>query len=211
MPVNNLNEGDSDDRRRFFRIDDEVNLFYTIVDEQTVLAASEVSDDLLSSCSLITAMDVLDQEARLIMHRIEKKEPEIAEYLKILDSKIKLLTQEISRQDKDISESSARNANISATGMAFESEKQIKVGELLEIKLLLSSCFAVIAIFGRVVYCKENTQQDTTSMPFQVGVDYINLKDQDREVLIKHVVKRQMQQIREQKTSENTEFSAATK
>jgi len=210
MPVNNLNEKDTEDRRRFFRIDDEVNLFYTIVDEQTVLAASEVSDDLLSSCSLITAMDVLDQEARLIMHRVEKKEPEIAEYLKIIDSKIKLLTQEISRQDKDISESSTRNANISATGMAFESEKPIKVGELLEIKLLLSSCFAVIAIFGRVVYCKENAQHDDL-MPFQIGIDYINLKDQDREVLIKHVVKRQMQQIREQKTSEKTEINALHK
>jgi hypothetical protein len=36
-------------------------------------------------------------------------------------------------------------------------------------------------------------------MPFQIGLDYINLQDQDREILVKHVVKRQMQQIREQK------------
>ncbi len=198
MAVNDLNDKDTEDRRRFFRIDDEVNLFYKIVDEQTILAESEVTDDLLSSYSLITAIDVLDQEARLIMHRVEKKEPEIAEYLKVLDSKIKLLTQEITRQDKDISESNARNANISATGIAFENDIQLEVGTLLEVKLLLSSCFAVIAIFGKVVYCKEKEDQDN-SMPFQIGLDYINLKDHDREVLIKHVVKRQMQQIREQK------------
>jgi len=198
MVVNKLDEKDSEDRRRFFRIDDEVNLFYKIVDERTVLAASAVTDDLLSSCSLATAMDVLDQEARMIIYRLEKKEPEIAEYLKILDSKIKLIAQELTRQDSDISESSVRNANISATGIAFESDESVEVGELLEVKLLLSSCFAVIAIFGKVVYCKENRDN---SMPFQVGIDYINLKDQDREVLIKHVVKRQMQQIREQKAS----------
>jgi hypothetical protein len=189
---------DTEDRRRFFRINDEVNLFYKVVDEQTMIAASEVTDDLLSSPSLVTAMDVLDQEARLVLLRIEKKEPEIAEYQRILDSKINLLTQDLTRYDKDISESVSRNANISATGLAFESDDSIEVGEILEIKLLLSSCFAVIAIFGRVVYCKKNEGSED-SMPFQIGLDYVNLKDQDREVLIKHVVKRQMQQIREQK------------
>jgi hypothetical protein len=39
------------------------------------------------------------------------------------------------------------------------------------------------------------------ALPFQIGIDYVNLQEQDREVLIKHVVKRQMQQIREQKRS----------
>ncbi len=188
----------TEDRRRFFRINDEVNLFYKVVDEQTMIAASEVTEDLLSNTSLVTAMNVLDQEARLVLHRIEKKEPEIAEYLRIQDAKINLLTQDLTRYDKDVSESVSRNANISASGLAFESDNAIEVGEILEIKLLLSSCFAVIAIFGRVVYCRKS-KDNTDSMPFQIGLDYVNLKDQDREVLIKHVVKRQMQQIREQK------------
>ena len=76
-------ETDDKDRRRFFRIDDEVNLFYKIVDEQAVITASQLTDDLLSNCSLVTALDMLDQESNLIMYRIEKNEPEIAEDLLI--------------------------------------------------------------------------------------------------------------------------------
>ncbi|MCK5192123.1 MAG: PilZ domain-containing protein, partial [Methylococcales bacterium] len=81
---------------------------------------------------------------------------------------------------------------------AIEIDHSIEAGEYLEIKLLLTSCIAVILLYGKVVYCKKNTDEGA-AMPYQVGIDYINLNDQDREILIKHIVKRQMQQIREQK------------
>lgn len=198
--MNKSNLTAADDRRRFFRIDDEVNLFYKVVDEQEVLSASQVTNDLLSNCSLVTALDMLDQESRLVMYRIEKNDPEIAEYLKIQESKISLIAQAVMTQGKDFSKGDMRNANISASGLAFECENVIKEGEFLEIKLLLTSCLAVIVIYGKVIYCKK-TEIGEAAMPYLVGVDYINMKEEDREVLIKHVVKRQMQQIRENKES----------
>ncbi len=188
----------TEDRRRFFRIDDAVNLYYRIVDEQTVVAASNTSDDVLSSCSLVTALDVLAQESRAIMHRIEKKDSEIAEYLKLIDSKISLIAQSLLQQSNDLTETKLCNTNISASGLAIEVDSKIKVGEFIEVKLFLSSCISVILLYGKVVYCKSNTQ-DNSSSPYLIGIDYINLKDEDREILIKHIVKRQMQQIRENK------------
>jgi hypothetical protein len=56
----------------------------------------------------------------------------------------------------------------------------------------------VVVACGKVVYCKKS-QSDEGRHPFTIGVDYVNIKDQDRELLIKHVVKRQLQQIRENK------------
>jgi hypothetical protein len=188
-----------EERRRFFRIDDAINLYYKIVDEQEVIAASKMTDDVLSSCSLVTALDLLDQESRIIMIRVEKNEPEIAEYLKTLDAKINLLAQAVMRQGNDFTESTMCNTNISASGLAIEIDHPIEAGEYLEIKLLLTSCIAVILVYGRVVYCQKNIED--AAMPYQVGIDYVNLNDQDREILIKHIVKRQMQQIREQKSS----------
>lgn len=196
--VDKSNIAVTEDRRRFFRIDDEVNLYFKVVDEQTVLSASQVTNDVLDNCSLVTGLDVLDQEARLVMQLIEKSNPDVAEYLKIIDTKINLIAQETMRQGHEISDSNIRNANISASGVAFESITEVKEGEFLEVRLLLTSCFAVIVIYGKVIYCNKNANNDEL-MPFQIGLDYINLKDHDREVLIKHVVKRQMQQIREQK------------
>jgi len=185
-----------EERRRFFRIDDAVNLYYRIVDEQTVDAASKVTDDVLSNCSLVTALDVLNQESRLVLYRIEKNEPEIADYLKLIDSKISLLAQAVLQQNNDLSDSTLCNTNLSASGIAIDVDSEIKEGEFIEVKLFLSSCIAVIVLYGKVVYCKKN------SGCYQIGIDYINLKDADREVLIKHIVKRQMHQIRTTKGSE---------
>ncbi len=200
--VNKFNEVDVKDRRRFFRIDDEVNLFYKIVDEQSVITATQVTADLLSNCSLVTALDVLNQESMLIMHRIEKNTPEIAEYLKVLESKINVLSRAVLMQDNDFAENAMRKANMSASGLAFDNESKIKEGTFLEIKLLLTSCLAVITVYGKVIYCNENESQ-TSGMAYQIGVDYFDLNEEDREVLIKHIIKRQMQQIREQKQNKN--------
>ena len=147
-------------------------MYYRIVDEQTVIAASNTSNDVLSSCSLVTALEVLGQESRSVLYRIEKKDPEIAEYLKVMDSKISLLSQALLQQGNDLSESSLCNTNISASGLAIEVDTPIEEGVFIEVKLFLSSCVAVILLYGKVVYCKKN---NTSS--YQIGIDYINLKN----------------------------------
>ncbi len=182
------------ERRRFFRIEDTINLYYRIIDEQQLQQLSQVSNDILSTCSLTSALDVLSQEARVIAPRVERSAPEVFEYLKILDDKIDLIAQAIMRQSTDLTEHHSRNANLSATGIAFEAEETLEPGTLLEVKMMLTSCMAVIIAYAKVVYCKPH---DNPDYPYFIGVDYLNLKDDDRELLIKHVVKRQMEQIRQ--------------
>ncbi len=185
------------ERRRFFRIEDTVNLFYKPIDEKTVTALSHVSDDVLSNCSLAAALDVLSQEARIIAPRVERAEPELFEYLKILDTKVNLIAQAVMMQGDDFSEHNTRNVNLSASGLAFETDEAIEEGMFLEFKIMLTSCMAVIIAYAKVIYCRPNEHSE--EYPYFVGVDYINMKDDDRELLIKHVVKKQMQQIRENK------------
>ncbi len=187
------------ERRRFFRIDDTINLFYKIVDKETVTALSHVSDDVLSNCSLAAALDALSQEAHIIGARLEKSQPELFEYLKVMDTKINLVAQVVMMQGNNFGEHDTRNVNLSASGLAFETEEPLKAGEFLEIRIMLTSCMAVIVAYGKVIYCKKNEQK--SDFPYYVGVDYVNMKENDRELLIKHVVKKQMQQIRESKQS----------
>lgn len=198
--MNHTNTNTTDNRRRFFRIDDEVNLQYKIVDAQIALNDNKENTESLSSCSIVTTLDRLSEEAKLIMLRVRKIQPEVAEYLKILDTKIDLISQEAIRQHNNLAEENIRNANISATGLAFENNVEIEKGELLEIKLLLTSFSTVIVVYGQVIYCKNVDTEDDT-MPYLVGIDYVNINEQDREILIKHVVKKQMQQIRDIKAA----------
>lgn len=139
----------------------------------------------------------------MLLNRLEKIQPEVVNYLKLIDTKIDLLAQAIMMQATPVNESETRNVNVSATGIAFNCEEQLKQGDYLEIKLLLVSGMAVIVTYGKVVHCS-NTESDDSLPPYLVGVDFINMKDDDRELLIKYVVKKQLQQIRDKKPDSNT-------
>jgi c-di-GMP-binding flagellar brake protein YcgR len=187
-----------EERRRFFRIDDEVNLYYKPIDEKMVNRTSHISDNVLGNCSLAAALEMMSQESRFMMSRLERNSPEVADYLKIIDSKIELIAQALILQGSDFKEKDTINVNLSASGLAFDCSEKLNVDDYLEIKMLLVSCMAVIVTYAKVVYCKPKPDS-SSGFPYVAGVDYINMKDQDRELLIKHIVKRQMQQIRESK------------
>lgn len=189
-----------EERRGFFRIDDEINLFYKLINERTATEAHHVSGNMLNNCSLSlsTALDMVSQESALLLRRIEKDLPDVDDYLRLINTKFELLAQAIMMQSFQAKESATRNVNISATGIAFDCEDALKAGDYLEIKLLLASSMAVIVTYARVVFCKKSTSNDSRH-PHFAGVDFINMGDDDRELLIKYVVKKQLQQIRDKK------------
>jgi hypothetical protein len=143
--VNKNNVMKAEERRQFFRVDDEVNLVYKKIDEKKALQASCVSDNVLGNCSLSAALDAVSQESALLLHRLEKSHPDVADYLKFIDNKIGLLAQAIVLQSGQFNKNNSRNANLSATGIAFDSEEAFQEGDYLEIRILLVNSMAVIA------------------------------------------------------------------
>jgi hypothetical protein len=188
----------AEDRRGFFRIDDEVNLSYKKIDEKQLHEPHPVSDNILNSCSLSTALETVSQESATLLHRLDKVLPEVADYLRLIDTKIDLLAQAITMQGFQVKENNTRKVNISATGIAFNCEEALQKGDYLEIKILLTSCMRVIVTYGRVVHC-QNSPSNDSHYPYFVGVNFIDMKEEDREMLIKYVVKEQLQQIRDKK------------
>ena len=191
-----------EDRRGFFRIDDEVSLSYQKIDAKQVNDPPAVSDNILNSCSLSTALEMVSQDAALLLRRLDKNIPDVADYLRIIDAKIILLAQAVMMQGFQARKENTRNVNVSATGIAFKCDEPLKEGDYLEIKMLLISSMAVVVTYGKVVYCKKSKPNDARH-PYFVGVDFVNMKDEDREILIQYVIKKQLQQIRDKNQAGN--------
>lgn len=196
--MDKINMASGEDRRGFFRIDDEVSLFYKKIDEKRITEPHHISDNILTSCSLSVALEMVSKDSALLLHRLEKNQPEVADYLRLLDAKMDLICQAVMMQGFQVKENDTRNVNVSATGIAFNCEEELKAGDHLEIKMMLISSMAVIVTYGKIVYCKKGQSNDSR-YPYFVGVDFIDMKDEDREMLIKYVVKKQLQQIRDRK------------
>lgn len=185
------------ERRRYFRIEDEIVLFLRQVTPEQACLNESLDDYPLDAFSLSARLDLLSQEARSPLRRIAREQPELAEYLKLLDRKIELIARALLEKESDIADRHANRVNLSASGLAFDAEIGFEPGALLELKMLLPPALMGVVAFGEVVYCNRNP--DESARPYRVAVDFVGIKEQDRELLIRHVVRKQSNQLRDHK------------
>ena len=195
-----LSEQDKAERRRYFRVKDEIVLFYKELDTQDVPEPGEFKETVADSFSLTAALSHLTEDTRSQFKIVEKNHPDIAAYLKVLESKINLIAQAVLMNDTSFSNQPTREVDLSASGLAFDSENRIELGTVLEIKMILPPSLIAVITYGKVVHCKEYDDKGDTEFCFHVGVDFLHLQDQDREILIRHIVRKQMVQLRNRNT-----------
>lgn len=162
-------------RRVSFRIYDEVNLFYQKIDETLLTEPQPASDDILKASSWPTDIERVSQDSALLLPKLEKILPDD-------------MTPGL-----HFDENETLNVNISASGMAFNCEDALKEGDYLAIRILLVSSMVTIVTYCKVVYCK-NSNPYEGQQPYLVGAHFINMTDEDRELLVKHVAKKRLQQ-----------------
>jgi c-di-GMP-binding flagellar brake protein YcgR len=184
----------TEERRRYFRLDDTMNLHVRCLDAAAHEWPSYVTSDVLSNCTLSSALELVSQEAHTLMARLEKGAPELADYFKIVETQLGLVAQAIANLHPTVNQIDTRPVTISAAGLAFRHESALSPGQWLEMRMFLSSSMVVMGVMGRVIHARP-VDDDNRAQPFSIGVEYHLLRDDDRELLIKHVLKRQLQQL----------------
>ncbi len=187
------------EKRRFFRISDYVNLSYRLVDEPQIQHPIQSTSSLLDNCSLTSALELIAEEATILHGKLEQIHSDFADYLKLLNIKIDLVAQAVISLSNidEVSANQTRNANISISGVGFDCDEQLKIGQYLEVKILLVHSTTVILVYAKVIHCFKYSDP-VDIYPYFVGVDFVNIKEADCDLLSKHVAKKQLQQLRQQ-------------
>lgn len=86
------------------------------------------------------------------------------------------------------------NVNLSASGMAFTCEEQLKQGDSLKIYMRLLPSMTLIEAYTKVVYCK-NSNPYENQYPFMIGTDFAYMKYEDRQLLIEYLAKKKVQHL----------------
>ncbi len=194
---------DAVERRNFFRIDDSVNLSFQEISENALKERmSQVEMELEGGFTVMSSIAAINQNMAAVMHRIESEEPDIAEYLKAINSKIDILGRALLSKDSDLVEQPAQPVNLSASGMAFYTSEPVKNGSLLELRVLLMQSFTGIITFGEVVGC-DSVDDPVGGFNYFIRINFKHMRESDRDLLIRHVVKRQGEFLR--KRRENRE------
>lgn len=150
-------------RRVFFRIYDEVNLFYKKIDESLLTRPQSTND----SFSFFRSSDMQSYA---------------------LPSNLEAEIESDAKFDKD----TTCNINLSAGGLAFNCHDSMQEGDCLIVKILLKSGMSTIAAPCKVVYCRDNHLSDS-EYPYFVGAHFVGMRDVDRMLLGDYVDKKRQQ------------------
>lgn len=191
---------DDAERRAFFRVDDSVSLSYHVISRDELdNRKSLIEMEHEGNFTVMSSIASINQNMAGIMHRIEGGDPDIAAYLKAINSKIDILGRALLSNGSELATQPAQPVNISASGLAFYSSDPVEKGSLLELKLLLMSSFTGIITFGEVVGC--DAVDDADGYSHFIRLSFMHMREQDRDLLIRHVIKRQSEFLRRRRES----------
>jgi len=184
-----------EERRRFFRIEDDICLDISIVSEQEYSEAPyELNKVQKSAFALSATFATLNQVHLPMMNSIRTSYPEIAQYLDLMNKKLDSLGRHILDEELPCSENNQQKVNISASGIAFQSKQNYSLNQPLMLRLVLLPEKIGIEVFGRVINTQTSPDADDEIL---ISVDFEHIREEDQEILIKHNLNKQMQELRE--------------
>lgn len=192
--MNIINNDNDKERRRFFRIDDEIGLEYDLISEEEYLnAPEELAQTKQTAFSLRAEFATLNNEINPTLNSIRNVHPEIGQYLDFLNSKIDTISSRLLEEEIENLEENICTANISASGIAFKPEKPLTDNQPLRLRIILLPEKIGVVIFGRVQEKLRSAEQKDNNI---ICIDFEHIRYDDQELMIKHNLNRQMQLLR---------------
>jgi len=170
-----------EDRRRFFRLDDEVVLEFETLDREEVSAWKESHQQQKDELSQ------LEQDIGSHISQLKAQDPALARLLELFNQKINLLgaSHLPGTSKRDLSATEARTRiNLSACGMAFHTNESVATGDHLLLHMQLKPSNAELSLTGTIVSIEESKTADEPNL---VRIDFADLKEAEQEVLLQHL------------------------
>jgi len=191
---------DAAERRNFFRIDDTVRLSLSRVSAEELQTKLErLNHDVAGDFTVMSSLAAITAQMTVGLHRIENRDPDLAAYLRAIDQKIEVIGRAFIAQEPELAAEKASPVNLSAGGMSVGVDEAFQPGTLLEIRMLLFPSFTGLMIFGTVIEGSAAVDEATQGQ-FQhlARIEFTHIREQDRELLIRHLLRRQSAQLRDQ-------------
>jgi hypothetical protein len=189
------------DRRSFFRIDDTVRLSLARVSQHELAERLErLEQDLAGNFTVMSSLSAITAQMTVGLRRIENRDPDLAAYLRAIDQKIEVIGRAFIAQESEVVGEHAVPVNLSAGGMCVGTQEHFEPGDSLEIRMLLFPSFTGLMIYGSVIEVERPTAdhgEDASRFEHLVRIEFTHIREQDRELLIRHLLRRQSDQLRD--------------
>lgn len=177
----------SDEKRRYFRINETIGLSYELLDHKREKTGQDRTADLWD------LMSEQDQKIQKLLVEVEDESPRVAALITAFNQKLERVVHQLIMESRllDKVASRVKEVSISACGLGFMAESTIEKGARLRLELQLFPSGAKIHSYGRVVAC------DATKQGYYWRIEFFDMRQSEQERLIQHIVQRQSAQLKE--------------
>jgi hypothetical protein len=171
------------EKRQFFRVNDVIPLIL----KKMPPAASALKARLMPGMLQQSFEPALADDDRL-------SDSNLLRMLTAIDAKLNLILARLSTRDSGLINAENYQVNLSEGGICLTLPDAYAVGDLIEIKMMLSSIpYSALLVCGLVERVQKLTEES-----FEVAVAFIEMEDDVREVLSRHILHRQRGMLRNQ-------------
>lgn len=185
------------ERRSFFRIDDTVRMSLRLVPAgELATRLDRLEHDMAGSFTVMSSLTAITAQMTASLRRIENRDADLAAYLRAIDQKIEVIGRAFIAQEPELAAEAASAVNLSAGGMSAVVDSCYPAGSDMEIRLLLFPSFTGLMIYGTVVDCSP-VEDEEAEGKYLTRLEFSYIREQDRELLIRHLLRCQSRQLRD--------------
>lgn len=181
------------ERRRFFRLDDQVTLDFKPLSKEQYSSWQEQNRFNRNN------VDCLEKEINDLTHKIKSQNSDLGRLIELLNQKINTLKclQNSESATIDVPNITKKEGltgiNLSACGMSFQSEKQYDTNEFLLLTMILKPSNTQISLAGQVIKSEKTSLQDK---PFKIRINFPDIQEAEQELLIQHLFQLQTKKLK---------------
>lgn len=192
-----LIQNHNEERREHFRINDSLFIQYKVIDQETAeqlgqqlinIEHGETNQHQVQLLSLQTAFT-------LVTDQINHYDREVARALRLLNEKINLIERSINKPDPTQIPSQKRDVNLSGGGLGLLTEQQLQTKSAVSVQIELRSSGVTIQAVASTISCTK-VQPENSETPYYLRLAFTKMNEQDRDLLIKHILFRQAEELR---------------
>jgi hypothetical protein len=190
------------ERRRYYRIKDHVGLRYHVleghgIDEALQRCSGKRDDPIALVASLSNTGEGIKRQLKT--HRRDL--PNVATLLESVSRKVDTLSKLVIAREAVIPNRATHQVSLSGSSMAFDVPQYVATGSLLEIRLVLFPDHICVFSLAAAVNC-EQCQGSEAKKGFRIAVDFSDLRLDDQDHLIRHILRVQSEQLRRQRVEQ---------
>ena len=187
------------DRRAFFRINDRLVLsIIPLTEAEAEHIGQSIIDATPEAGQLTQQLSTIQKSFNHLTDQIGHSDRDIARALRMLDDKVNLLAQNVQLLHTPLNPETANEVNLSAGGLALMTDTVFEARSPLEIRMQLLPGGLHIRAIAKVIGCDQMIES-TGGKSFYLRVAFTHMSETDRNILVKHTLNRQAEELRNSK------------